>query len=451
MPLTQLKNKLHDVLWEVELEQLPRWQCIVIKFLRIFQAVIRDLSDGLPTLRAMSLVYTTLLSMVPLLAVGFSILKGFGLHNQIEPLLLTMLNPLGEQGARIATKIINFVDNIDVGLLGAMGVVLLFYTVITLIHKIERAFNHTWHITEYRALAQRISDYLSVIMIGPILVFSAIAITAAITSSTVINTLSDIEPFGFLFKTAGLLLPYILVIAAFTVIYILVPNTRVKFRSALIGAFIAGALWEGTGWMFATFVANSTNYTVVYSSFAILVIFMIWIYLSWLILLIGAAISYYHQHPDKIPTEQNLSSLSNRMKEKIALLAMYHIGKNFHENKTPWSSSELSDVLNISSEALSDVLHTLECDKLITRHQDRDVSYLPGQSLENIFVIRILESIRSHNEATCKNTDFIQSEIVIDDLMNNIDNSISKSIKQLSLRELIAKQSLNENSETDNA
>ena len=445
MPLSQLKNKLHNVLWEVELKQLPRWQCFVIKFLRIFQAVIRDLSDGLPTLRAMSLVYTTLLSMVPLLAVGFSILKGFGLHNQIEPLLLTMLNPLGEQGARIATQIINFVDNIDVGLLGVMGIVLLFYTVITLIHKIERAFNHTWHITEYRALAQRISDYLSVIMIGPILVFSAIAITAAITSSTVINTLSDVEPFGFLLKVAGLLLPYILVIAAFTVIYLLVPNTKVKFQSALIGAFISGILWEATGWTFATFVANSTNYTVVYSSFAILVIFMIWIYLSWLILLIGAAISYYHQHPDKIPTEQNLASLSNRMKEKIALLAMYHIGKSFHENKTPWSSSELSDVLNISSEALSDVLHTLECDKLITRHHDRDVSYLPGQSLENIFIIRILASIRSHNEATCKNTDFIQSEIIIDELMHDIDDSISKSIKQLSLRELITKQALDEN------
>ncbi|MDH5612690.1 MAG: YihY/virulence factor BrkB family protein [Gammaproteobacteria bacterium] len=438
MPLSHIKNRIHAVLWEVKLEQLPRWQRHIIKLLRIFQAVIRDLSDGLPTLRAMSLVYTTLLSMVPLLAVIFSMLKGFGLHNQIEPVLLQMLAPLGEQGVRIAKQIILFVDNIDVGLLGVMGIALLFYTAITLIHKIEHAFNSTWHITEYRALAQRISDYISVIMIGPILIFTALAITAAITSSTLINTLSSIEPFGFIIKTTGSLLPYLLVIAAFTVVYILVPNTKVNFRSALTGAVIAGGLWETTGWLFASSVANSSNYTVVYSSFAILVIFMIWLYLSWLILLIGASIAYYHQHPDKIPAEQNLTHLSNRMKERIALLAMYHIGKNFHENKTPWTSIELSDVLNISSEALSDVLHTMECDRLLIRHQDRDISYLPGQSLENILVIRILESVRNHSDISCKNTDFIHSEKTVDDLMAAIDSSIGKAINNLSLRELIS-------------
>lgn len=437
MPLNRLNNKVHAVLWEVELELLPTWQRIVVKLLRIFQAVIHDLSDGLPTLRAMSLVYTTLLSMIPVLALSFSILKGFGMHNQIEPLLLQMLAPLGEQGAQIARQIISFVDNIDVGLLGIMGVIFLFYTVITLIHKIERSFNYTWHITEYRGIAQRISDYLSVIMIGPILVFTALAITAAITSSKLVNKLSAIEPFHFIFETTGNLVPYLLVIAAFTVVYLLVPNTKVKFRSALIGAFIAGIMWETTGWMFATFVATSSNYTVVYSSFAILVIFMIWLYLSWLILLIGAAIAYYHQHPDKILADQDLSSLSNRMKEKIALLAMYHIGKNFHQNTTPWTASDLSDVLNISSESLSDILHTLEDNKLITRHQDRDISYLPGQSLENIYVTRIIDAIRCHDETRRSNTDTIHSIETIDNLISDIGHSISDATGAISLRDLI--------------
>jgi membrane protein len=130
------------------------------------------------------------------------------------------------------------------------------------------------------------------------------------------------------------------------------------------------------------------------------------------------------------------------MKEKIALLAMYHIGKNFHENRDPWTSSELSDVLNISSEALSEVLHTLECDKLLTRHQDRDISYLPGQSLENIFVIRILESARNHSDTSCATTDFIHSEKTIDDLMLTIDTAIDKRINKLSLRDLITTSQL---------
>ncbi|MCW8831107.1 MAG: YihY/virulence factor BrkB family protein [Gammaproteobacteria bacterium] len=398
---------------------------------------MRDLSDGLPTLRAMSLVYTTLLSMVPVMAVGFSILKGFGLHNQIEPMLLHLLTPLGEQGARVTRQIIDFVDHIDVGLLGIMGVALLFYTVITLIHKIERAFNYTWHITEYRGLAQRISDYLSVIMIGPILIFTALAITATITSSTLINKLSGIAPFGFIINATGSLLPYILVIAAFTVVYLLVPNTKVKFRSALTGAFFAGILWETTGWLFASFVVSSSNYTVVYSSFAILVLFLIWLYLSWLILLVGAAISYYHQHPDKILAEQNLSCLSSRMKEKIALLIMYSIGKHFHENKTPWTSSELSDALNISNETTSHVLHALENSKLICRHQDRDTSYLPCQSLENIYITHILNSIRHDSESKYSNFDSIYSNNAVNNLTRRIDASVDTSLNQLSLRDLI--------------
>ncbi|MDH3342443.1 MAG: YihY/virulence factor BrkB family protein [Gammaproteobacteria bacterium] len=437
MPLNKLKQRIHSRLWEIDLNLLPEWQRLAIKLLRIFQAVIRDLSDGLPTLRAMSLVYTTLLSMIPILAVSFSILKGFGLHNHTEPLLTHLLTPLGTQGPVMAKQIISFVDQIDVGLLGVMGIALLFYTVITLIHKIERAFNYTWHITEYRGLAQRISDYLSVIMIGPILVFSALAITAAITSSTLINKLSSIEPFGVILNLTGNILPYLLVIAAFTLIYLLVPNTKVKFRSALIGAIIAGVLWESSGWLFASFVANSSNYTVVYSSFAILVVFLIWLYLSWLILLIGATISYYHQHPDKIQAGQNLSCLSSRMQEKSSLLCMYHIAKNFHENKTPWTSSDLSDELNIPNEACSEILHTLENNNLIIRHQDRDTSYLPAQSLEHIYVHRILIAIRSRNEYAQHTADSIKSEIKIDNLFKNINDCLEQPSIQLTLRDLI--------------
>lgn len=445
MPINQLKNKIKAVLWEVELDQLPKWQRTLIKLLRIFQAVIRDLSDGLPTLRAMSLVYTTLLSIIPVLAVTFSILKGFGLHHQIEPLLSHVLSPLGEQGVNIAKQVINFVDNIDVKLLGVMGIVLLIYTVISLINKIERAFNHTWHITEYRGLVQRITEYLSVIMIGPILILTALTITAAITSSTIIGKLSHVEIFSFIFTTTGNLLPYLLVIAAFTVLYQLLPNTRVNFRSAFTGAFIAGILWETTGWLFASFVVNSSNYTVVYSSFAILILFMIWIYLSWLILLIGAAIAYYHQHPEKIPADQRLSLLSNRMKEKIALLAMYYIGKHFHENKAPWTLMALADALNISTEPLSEVMHALESERLITRQLDHDSGYLPCQSLENITLVRIFDSIRRQHETGRMNIESIHSDKSINDLLDRIEYSVTQSVGQLSLRDLITQTSLNLN------
>lgn len=440
MDILTTKNKLNDLLWKKDLTAMPSWQASTIKLLRILQAVIGDLSGGLLTLRAMGLVYTTLLSLVPLLAVGFSVLKGFGVHNQIEPILQRALTPLGEKGAEITAYIIIFVDNIKVGILGAVGIALLFYTVVSLIQKIESALNYTWRITEYRSLAQRISDYLSIIMVGPVLVFAALGITATITSSTIVTSISSIEPFGALINIAGKFLPYLLIIAAFTFIYILIPNTKVKFISALTGATIAGILWQTAGLLFASFVAGSTNYTAVYSSFAILILFMIWLYLSWLILLIGAAISFYHQHPEQIRAGRRGLALSCRLKEKIALLAMYHIGKSFHNNKKAWSLNDLAKRINISTDALSTVIKSLIHNNLISRSCDQEISYLPSHSLENISIIDILFAIRSEEEGATLNPDILKSEHVIDQLTIDIEGSVHNHLNTQSLRDLIVNQ-----------
>jgi len=142
--------------------------------------LVRDLVDGQLTLRAMSLVYTTLLSIVPLLALSFSVLKAFGVHNQIQPMLLRFLEPLGENGAEIAHNIIEFIQRMNVGVLGAVGLVLLLYTAISLMQKIEESLNYIWHVHRPRPLADRFSRYLSVLLVGPILVFSALGITATV-------------------------------------------------------------------------------------------------------------------------------------------------------------------------------------------------------------------------------------------------------------------------------
>ena len=241
-------------LWDVDLGGLPTWRRLVLWTLRIGHACLRDLAEGQLTLRAMSLVYTTLLSLVPLLAISFSVLKGFGVHNQVEPLLLGFLEPLGDKGVEITERIVGFVDNIKVGVLGFLGFVLLFYTVISLMQKIERAFNYTWRISRERTLGQRFRDYFSVIIIGPVLVFSSLSITASIMSDQVVQALTAIEPFGTLLHLAGRLVPYLLIVAAFTFIYAFMPNTKVRLGSALVGGLVAGVLWNAAGWAFASFV-----------------------------------------------------------------------------------------------------------------------------------------------------------------------------------------------------
>jgi membrane protein len=206
---------IREHIWRADLSAMRPWKAWLTQLLRVLYVVTRDLTDGQLTLRAMSLVYTTLLSLVPLLAVSFSVLKGFGVHNQIEPLLQNFLAPLGPKGAEITGYVIGFVENMRVGVLGSLGLGLLLYTVVSLIQKIEQAFNFTWHAVQNRSVVQRFSNYLSVILVGPVLMFTAVGMTASVTSTAVVQRLASIEPFGTAIHMLSQLVPYLLVIAVF--------------------------------------------------------------------------------------------------------------------------------------------------------------------------------------------------------------------------------------------
>jgi membrane protein len=433
MKISELGSTIHQTLWALNLTELPFWQVRLIKLLRILEATGRDISSGMTTLRAMSLVYTTLLSLVPLLAVSFSVLKGFGVHNQIEPMLLTLLAPLGDKGIEITHQIISFVDNIKVGVLGALGLGLLIYTVISLIQKIERAFNATWRIGDTRSLSQRFSNYLSVVMVGPVLVFSAMGITAAISNSSIIISLSEIEPFGTTLHLIGKLLPYLLIIAAFTFIYTLIPNTKVKIGSALTGAVIAGVLWEISGWLFANFVANSANYTAIYSGFAILMVFMIWLYLSWLILLVGATISYYHQHPEQA-AYLHTTVLTPRQKSEISLLVMLHIGQHFAQQKSPWDLEALAQQVGATEEQIDSVMTPLLNSGLITYGGKSCEQLLPQRPLEQITIKEILDAAAGTSEPPSQHQ---RTHSSVEQLLQQVDESLTLSLEGMTLKQLV--------------
>ncbi|HAN29465.1 MAG TPA: ribonuclease BN, partial [Haliea salexigens] len=240
-----IRGFLLNELWRVDLEQLSSVQRWAYKSIRFLFVLVREISQGQLTLRAMSLVYTTLLSMVPLLAVSFSVLKAFGVHNQIEPLLYNLVAPLGDQGHEIVLNLLDFVENMKVGVLGSVGLALLLYTVVSLIQKVEVSFNYVWRAKSSRPLSRRFSDYLSVIMVGPVLVFSAMGLTASMMNSGIVQAVLNIEPFGSLLVLLSRLIPLLLVILAFTFAYVFVPNTRVSFGSAFVGAVVGGSLWQG--------------------------------------------------------------------------------------------------------------------------------------------------------------------------------------------------------------
>jgi len=427
--------QLKSMLWDIDFSNLILR--LIQHFIRIFYVVIRDLTDGQLTLRAMSLVYTTLLSLVPLLAVSFSVLKGFDVHNKIEPMLLNFLAPLGEKGVEVSSKIIEFVNNVKVGVLGSLGLLLLLYTVISLIQKIERAFNFTWNVSQSRSFIQRFSDYLSVIFVGPLFIFTALGIMASISSAPIIKELQNIEFLGVLITYAGKTLPYLLIIAAFTFVYALIPNTKVKLKSAFIGAVIAGFLWETTGWLFASFLLNSTNYIAIYSAFATLIFFLIWLYLSWIILLVGASIAFYHQNPEYLTPNKISLKISTSAKEHLTMQVMLVISQRYEEMKDEITFEELTHITSVPSIILSQALESLEKGGFIIHTCDNVVRYYPAKPLDKIKVATIISHVRNDGINYLIESNIKPVNPVISDLFSGIEQSVEHSLDNMNILQLI--------------
>lgn len=431
-----LQARVTGLLWPDE-AGLSSLHTSLLKVLRIAYVSVMDLMEGQLSLRAMSLVYTTLLSIVPLLALSFSVLKAMGAHNEIEPFLFQFLAPLGEQGIQIGENIIGFIDNIKVGVLGSVGLGLLVYTVLSLVQKIENAFNMIWHVETTRSIGERFSSYLSVILIGPVMMVSALGMTATVMNSSVITYFAAIEPFGSLIVLATKLLPYLMVMGVFTFIYMFVPNTRVRLSAALVGAFVAGFLWESSGVLFATFVVNSTKYTAIYSSFAVVIMLLIWLYISWLILLFGSNLAFYVQNPSSLRVSREGFEISNRVKERLALLLMQLIGEKHYTGESPPTLADLTGEISAPHTVVRYVLNKLIAQHLVIGTNGRPAAYLPTKSLDVLLLSDVIQAVRSAEEEHFLATNMLTLSSNSLNLAVGIDVAIEASLGNKTVRDLV--------------
>jgi membrane protein len=427
--------------WETDLRQLQAPGRVVVFVARILHMLLRELVGGQLNLRAMSLVYTTLLSIVPLLAVSFSVLKGFDVHSRFEPVIYDFFSPLGPKGTEIADRIFEFVDNTRAGVLGSLGFALLIYTVIALLQKIEAAFNFVWQVDHLRSFAQRFSNYLSVILVGPVLMFSALGLTATIMNTGLARRLVEIEPLGSMVVYSGKLMPYLLVCLAFTIVYMFIPNTRVRFHAALTGGVIAGILWETTGWGFATFIATSSRYAAIYSSFAILIMLLIWLYLNWLILLVGSQVAFYVQYPKYMTLHRVRFIISNRLRERLALQLMFLIGYNYYHNRPPWSVEGLVTRLDMPGQPVQRILGMLvEAGYLIEVPGKTAVVYLPAHDIEAMRLADLLAAVRQSGESRFLNERQLPAIAPVDGLMAQLDEVPGRILEARTLKDLVLEE-----------
>ena len=388
----------HD-LWSIDVQSLTGLKRFGVQALRLGIAAMSEFRYRLLDARAAGLVFTTLLSLVPFLAVMFSVLKAFGVHEQIEPVLSHALEPLGEKGQEITQTIIGFVGNLKVGVLGALGVAGLFYTTYSLIDKIEQALNTIFRVRSGRSWGRKFTDYLSVVLVGPVLVFTAFGMLASIQSNTIVQRVLEIQPLGFLVVWAAQFLPYIILCGLFTFLYKFVPNTIVNLRSAFIGGLTAAVLWGVVGNAFTAFVASSAKYSAIYSSFAVLIIFLLWLYVGWLIILVGAQITFFHQHPTASQTHLLWKHGTHAFRERLALRMLLQVTRRYLKADDLYTPASLAEELNVPLSMVEELLEEFIGQKILCRMKDPEGVGLVKPP-ELISVKEVLDIVRDRGGPT---------------------------------------------------
>ncbi len=427
----------HDV-WTVKVHELTGVRRFGVKLLRLVLVAAAEFQESFLSIRATSLVYTTL-SLVPFLAVTFSVLKAFGVHQQIEPILSQAFDPLGDKGAEITTNIIQFVENLKVGVLGAVGVAGLFYTTYSLIEKIEEALNSIWRVEVGRPLARRITDYLSVVLVGPVFVFTAFGLMASSQSHWLVQRIMDIQPFGYLIVVLTSLLPFFFMCMLFTFLYKLVPNTPVNISSALVGGLTAGMCWQFAGMAFSAFVASSSRYSAIYSSFAVLILFLIWLYVGWLIVLAGAQVAYYHQHPSSYLLHLRRKHQTPLFREYVTLALLGHITRRFLSGKAPLKEEQLARVQRVPLTFVESLTRDLIQANMLLR-TEKPKGVILARPPDTIFVADVLKVVQHqlHNGPQ----GFTVGTGIISQLLIRRDTAIQEALEGITLTSLVKDQSI---------
>jgi len=384
--------------WRIRLKDLSKKRSFGLRLLRIVLLATRGFNEDRIHLRASALTLYSLLGIVPVLAMGFGIAKGFGFEKFLQEDLLERFQGQEE----VATRIIDFAHSLleatKGGVIAGVGMAVLFWAVIRVLRDIENSFNDIWGIEEGRSLGRKFSDYLTILVICPILLTMSGSITIFI--STQVATIT--AKFALLGYVSNLiffllkLLPYCVIWGLFTFIYILVPNTKVRFRSGLIAGIIAGTVYQAVQWGYIHFQVGVSKYNAIYGSFAALPLFLAWLQLSWMIVLIGAEVSFAHQNVDTYEFEPDSQKISLSFKGLLSLMVAHLLTHRFASGEKPLTAQEISQILEIPIRLLRQILFDLVHSGIaseIKANDKNDPAYQPAFTIHDMTVARVLDAL----------------------------------------------------------
>ena len=407
------RHFLERDLWEMDAADKRWWRRFLLSQGQILTLVVRGFfADGC-MLRASALTFTTLLSLVPLLALMFSVLKGLGVQNELEPLLLEQL---AVGGGEAVTKIVEYINNTNVARLGTFGLIFLVLTVLTLLSNIEKSFNSVWGVEETRPLLRRFTDYFSVVTIGPIFVVVAISMTSTMKSQQLVQTLLEHQYVGEALLMLFEVLPFMVMWLVFAGLYLFMPNVKVSPRAALIGGVFGGTLWQVSQWGYLNFQVGVARYNAIYGTMAALPILMVWIYLSWMIVLLGLEMTYATQNLRTIRQDIRGTRVNYASLELISLTVLLFIARRFYNGKPALGQDALATQLDVPPRLLRKILNELIRLGFVTATADDadDSGYQPAMALEKIRLHDVIRGLAADGADYSKLRASNEKQIVVE-------------------------------------
>ena len=431
------QNKLYTFFTETLIErpdsEWKHWYSrLGAKIYKVGYWLIHGLFRHGTMVRSAAMTYYTLTSIVPILAVAFALVKGFGLSE----VLVASLYDLFPQNPEIIEYLLSFAENAlartQGGVVAAVALVMLFWSIIQLFSSIESAFNNIWEVKTTRSIARQWGDYLAVILIVPILWVVANSVGRYTKELLGENT--------WYFLMLSKFMSMIFIWIMFTLLYLIIPNAKVKLRSALTAGIAAGTIFLLFQWGYVYAQKAMTSYNAIYGSFAALPLFLIWIQISWEILLIGGELSFTYQNIARFGEEQEWRHISYDQRRQVMLATMLLIVRNFRDRGGAIPVDELREKLNLPTRVVNDVLFQLTCaGQLIEVHKsddERETSYAPAYDITQMTVYGLLQAVEQHGD---KRLEFTPSADIehVEEVLNRLTGEALHSKENRRLIDLI--------------
>jgi len=443
MMISSLLHFFNTGIWEIRLKEVSPIEAFFIKYLRIILLASRGFIRDHCQKTASVLTYYSLLNVVPVVAVAFAIAKGFGLGNLIEKQILEMAEKANWE-ADITNQIITFshklLEQAKGGVIAGIGVVLLFWTVISILGKIEESLNDIWEVKKSRTLIRKFSDYIAMMVFTPVLFIISSSATVLVASQVkvIVNKIALLGAFSKVIFLLLNLLPYVSIWVLLTMLYLVMPNTRIPLRSAIWGGIAAGTITQIVQWIYIKFQIGAASYGAIYGSFAALPLFLAWLQMSWMIVLFGAEVAYAIEHYQTFGFHPDYSKMSVSSKKLLMLRIFHLLTKKFSLGEKPLSASQIAHALEIPVRLVRQFLHELSDVGLVVETSKgikSEIAFQPGRTIENITIKFALDEYEKYGITKIPDDRSNEAE-KISKYLKEISETIEKSPANVRLKEI---------------